>query len=117
MSSEENKKMVEYIFSELSKGNDKPLINAMANEIQWRWMGTGNLSRTFKGKSSVLNELWNSVKTSIAQPYKVFPHRFIADGDYVVIEHTGLGGGVMGDMGKPLPASRFTVLPATSRLH
>jgi hypothetical protein len=25
-----------------------------------------------------------------------------------------LGGGVMGDMGKPLPASRLAVLPATS---
>ena len=25
-----------------------------------------------------------------------------------------LGGGVMGDMGKPLPAARFAVMPATS---
>jgi hypothetical protein len=25
-----------------------------------------------------------------------------------------LGGGVMGDMGKPLPASRLAILPATS---
>jgi hypothetical protein len=25
-----------------------------------------------------------------------------------------LGGGVMGDMGKPLPASRLAVMPATS---
>jgi hypothetical protein len=41
------------------------------------------------------------------------------DSDVVTLEHTValfrlLGGGVMGDMGKPLPASRLAVLPATS---
>ena len=89
MSEEENKKMMRHIFSELSKGNDEPFIEAMADEMKWHWMGTGHLSKSFKGKSSVLNELWSSVKTTITQPYTVVPHRFIADGDYVVIEHTG----------------------------
>ena len=41
------------------------------------------------------------------------------DADVVTLEHSVvlfrlLGGGVMGDMGKPLPASRLAVLPATS---
>ncbi len=41
------------------------------------------------------------------------------DADVATLEHSVamfrlLGGGVMGDMGKPLPASRFAVLPATS---
>ena len=41
------------------------------------------------------------------------------DADVVTLEHTValfrlLGGGVMGDMGKPLPASRLAILPATS---
>jgi pimeloyl-ACP methyl ester carboxylesterase len=41
------------------------------------------------------------------------------DADVVTLEHTValfrlLGGGVMGDMGKPMPASRLAVLPATS---
>lgn len=41
------------------------------------------------------------------------------DADVVTLEHTValfrlLGGGVMGDMGAPLPASRLAVLPATS---
>jgi pimeloyl-ACP methyl ester carboxylesterase len=42
-----------------------------------------------------------------------------ADADVATLEHSValfrlLGGGVMGDMGKPLPASRLAVLPATS---
>ena len=41
------------------------------------------------------------------------------DADVVTLEHSValfrlLGGGAMGDMGKPLPASRLAVLPATS---
>ena len=41
------------------------------------------------------------------------------DADVTTLEHTVemfrlLGGGVMGDMGKPLPASRLAILPATS---
>lgn len=41
------------------------------------------------------------------------------DADVATLEHSValfrlLGGGVMGDMGKPLPASRLAVLPATS---
>jgi pimeloyl-ACP methyl ester carboxylesterase len=41
------------------------------------------------------------------------------DADVTTLEHSValfrlLGGGVMGDMGKPLPASRLAVLPATS---
>jgi pimeloyl-ACP methyl ester carboxylesterase len=41
------------------------------------------------------------------------------DADVVTLEHSValfrlLGGGVMGDMGKPLPASRLAVIPATS---
>jgi len=41
------------------------------------------------------------------------------DADVATLEHTVamfrlLGGGVMGDMGNPLPASRLAILPATS---
>jgi pimeloyl-ACP methyl ester carboxylesterase len=41
------------------------------------------------------------------------------DADVATLEHTVtlfrlLGGGVMGDMGKPLPASRLAIMPATS---
>ena len=41
------------------------------------------------------------------------------DADVMTLEHSValfrlLGGGVMGDMGKPLPASRLAILPATS---
>lgn len=51
MSSTDNKQLMQDIFSGLSKGNDKPFIEAMAEDTQWTWMGTGQWSRTFKGKN------------------------------------------------------------------
>lgn len=77
------------IFSELEKGNDKPFLEAMADDMRWIWMGTGQWSKVFDGKKAVLNGLWAAVKTTLVPPFKVVVHRFIADGDYVVVEARG----------------------------
>src|SRR5260221_684441 len=89
MSAADNKQLMQYIFAELSKGNDKPFVDAMAEDMQWTWMGSGQWSRTFAGKESVLGELWSAVRTTLKPPYKVVAHRFIADGDYVAVEASG----------------------------
>lgn len=89
MSSHKNKQLMQDIFSELSKGNDKPFVEAMAEDMQWIWMGSGPWSKTFAGKQAVLDELWSAVRATLVPPYKVVAHRFIADGDYVVVEANG----------------------------
>jgi len=89
MNTTENKQLMKDIFSELSKGNDKLLIAAMSENMQWNWMGTGQWSKSFKGKSTVLNELWAAVKTTLTQPFKVVADFIIAEGDYVVVQSSG----------------------------
>jgi len=89
MSAQDNKQLMQAIFAELSNGNDQPLIDAMAEEFQWHWMGSGPWSKTFKGKSAVLGELWSAVRKTLVPPYKVIAHRFIADGEHVAIEASG----------------------------
>lgn len=84
-----NKQFMESIFLELAKGNDKPFIEAWAEDIQWTWMGTGQWSKTFNGKPAVSNELRASVKATITQPFKIVAHRFISEGDCVVVEASG----------------------------
>jgi pimeloyl-ACP methyl ester carboxylesterase len=54
----------------------------------------------------------------LAQTHKVYAI-ITGDADVVTLEHAVamfrlLGGGVMGDMGKPLSSSRLAVMPATS---
>jgi len=80
---------MQHIFAEMAKGNIDPFVDAMADDMRWTWMGSGNLSHTFQGKESVVNELLASVKETLKPPYQVIPHRFIADGNFVVVEHTG----------------------------
>jgi len=58
---------------------------------------------------------WEAEVRSLKTPVLVIS----GDADVATLEHTVslfrmLGGGEMGDMGKPLPASRLAVLPATS---
>ncbi|MDB5013143.1 MAG: hypothetical protein JWQ25_1345 [Daejeonella sp.] len=89
MNSTENKQLMQGIFYELSKGNDKPFIEAMADDMQWIWMGSGQWSKTFKGKNEVLGELWSAVRQTLEPPYRVFANNFIADGDYVTVEAVG----------------------------
>lgn len=73
----------------LAEGNDQPFLDAMHRDIRWIWMGSGDLSRTFDGKEAVLNELWQSVKTDIAQPFRVKANLILAEGAYVVVEGQG----------------------------
>lgn len=84
-----NKQAMQEIFSELSKGNNKALINAMSEEMCWNWMGTGHRAKSFVGKPAVVHELLAAAQTTIKQPSKAKVHRILADGDYVVVESTG----------------------------
>lgn len=89
MSTSNNKQLMQEIFAEMAKGNLDPFVDAIADDMQWTWMGSGNLSHTFQGKEAVVNELLAAVKETLKPPYQVIPHRFIVDGDFVVVEHTG----------------------------
>lgn len=85
----DEKKLITHVMTALAEGNDRPLLDAMHDDMKWTWMGSGDLSKTFDGKESVLNELWKSVKTDITQPFRVRANLIIAEREYVVVE--GLG--------------------------
>ena len=89
MSAVQNKHLMETIFAQLSLGNDQPFLDAMAEDMQWTWMGSGQWAKTFQGKQSVVKDLWESVKTTLLPPYKATANRIISDGDYVVVEAIG----------------------------
>ena len=83
------KKLVIDVMSALAEGDDQPFLEAMHDGMTWTWMGSGDLSKTFDGKETVINELWKSVKTDIVQPFKVKASMIIAEGEYVVVEGMG----------------------------
>ena len=89
MSAMDNKHRMQEIFAAMANGTLEPLFAAMAEDMQWRWMGTDQWSRTFHGKDAVINELFGAVKDTLTPVFSVVVHRFVAEGEYVVVEHSG----------------------------
>jgi ketosteroid isomerase-like protein len=85
----ENKELMQAIFSELASGNSRPFVEAMADDIRWTVTGQTKWSRTYEGKQSVLTELLGTLRSRIADRVRTVAHRFIAEGDFVVVEARG----------------------------
>jgi uncharacterized protein len=53
------------------------------------WAQVGSWSRTFTGKEAILNDLHGHVRSLLVERTRTVAHRFIADGDHVVVEAKG----------------------------
>ena len=54
-----------------------------------RLSGTTAWSKTYRGKPAILNDLIAPLRRVLAPPLKTHAHRFIAEGDIVVVEARG----------------------------
>ncbi|HLY92564.1 MAG TPA: nuclear transport factor 2 family protein [Candidatus Angelobacter sp.] len=89
MSAQDNKQIVQAIFAELAQGNSRPLVEAMADDFSWTVSGSNRWAGTYTGKQAVLNDLLGQLRARIEGRIKTIPHRFIAEGDFVVVEARG----------------------------
>ena len=89
-----NKKLIQNIFAAAGApdpaGRDRSLfVASLADDATWTVTGQYSWSRTFTGKPSILNDLHGHVRTRLAERTRTIAHRFIADGDHVVVEAKG----------------------------
>jgi ketosteroid isomerase-like protein len=94
MSALENKKLMQEIFAAAgspdSAVRDRALfIATLADDATWTVTGQYSWSRTFKGKEAIMNDLHGHVRSRLVDRSRTLAHRFIADGDHVVIEAKG----------------------------
>jgi ketosteroid isomerase-like protein len=89
-----NKELIQQIFA--AAGNPDPAVRdralfvaSLADDATWTVTGQYSWSRTFSGKPSILNDLHGHVRTRLADRARTVAHRFIADGDHVVVEAKG----------------------------
>ena len=94
MSAEANKKLIQEIFA--AAANPDPAIRdrslfiaSLADDVTWTVTGQYSWSRTFTGKQSILNDLHGHVRSLLVERSRTIAHRFIADGDHVVVEARG----------------------------
>ena len=89
MSAEANKKLMQEAFAEIEGGKGTLFAAMLADDVVMRVTGQYTWSRTFEGKDSVLRDLYGYVRSLVEQGSRTVPLRFIADGDYVVVEARG----------------------------
>lgn len=89
MSSAENKQLMQQIFAGMAQGNSRLLVEAMADDFCWTVSGNTKWSKTYAGKHAVLSELFATLRSRISGLVRTVGDRFIADGDYVVVEAHG----------------------------
>lgn len=94
MSAASNKKLMQDIFAAAanpeSGARDRALfIASLAEDAQWTVTGQYSWSRTFSGKDEILNDLHGHVRSRLIDRTRTVAHRFIADGDLVVVEAKG----------------------------
>jgi hypothetical protein len=53
-----SKRRVSDIMSAMSEGRVRPLFDAMAEDVTWRWMGVKQWTRSFNGKQTVIGTLF-----------------------------------------------------------
>jgi uncharacterized protein len=89
MTTAENKQLLQEAFAETAKGNGRAFVAALADDVAWTIIGTTAWSRTYQGKVAVLAELLGPLNTQLANRNTITAHRFVAEGDQVVVEGRG----------------------------
>ncbi|MCA1476917.1 MULTISPECIES: nuclear transport factor 2 family protein [Bradyrhizobium] len=94
MNASANKKLLQDIFAAAANpdpaARDRALFTAsLADDAKWVVTGQYSWSRTFAGKDAILKDLHGYVRTRLRDRTRTVAHRFIADGDTVVVEAKG----------------------------
>ena len=89
MSEAENKRVMRDAFDELARGNGRPFMDRLGDEVRWTIIGTTAWSRTYQGKPAVRDELMGPLFAQFADRYTNKATRIVAEGDIVVIECSG----------------------------
>ena len=84
------KQVVKNNFEQLAKGNGEPLLQSLAETVQWTIIGTTVLSKTFNGKQAVIDQLLVPFREALVNGHiHIHVDNILADGDYVVVQGHG----------------------------
>lgn len=89
MSANENRQLIESIFAGTAAGERTLFVDHLADDVTMTVTGQNSWSQTFTGKASLLGDLYGYLRMLLVEPRRTIPLRFIADGDFVVVEAKG----------------------------
>jgi uncharacterized protein len=89
VTSADNKQLMQHAFEHLAQGDGRPFTDLMAEDFHWTITGKTAWSRTYQGKQAVTEHLLRPLFAQFADRYRNTAQRFIAEGEWVVIQCRG----------------------------
>jgi uncharacterized protein len=89
MSTQHHKSLLKKVFAETAKGNGRPFVEALSDEVVWTIKGTTPWSKKYVGKGAVLKDLLGPLSAQLSGANTITASRFIGEGDVVVVEGQG----------------------------
>jgi ketosteroid isomerase-like protein len=77
----QNKRVIEHVYAELSRGNSRPFVDALADDVRWSMIGRTAWSGVYEGKEAVLKTLLAPLRAQFEGQYTARAERLIAEGD------------------------------------
>jgi ketosteroid isomerase-like protein len=84
-----NKEIMTALYAEIAKGNGRPYVEALADDVTFRAIGSNSWSVNIKGKEELVREVYARVRERMEGPLKSQATRILADGDFVVVQARG----------------------------
>jgi uncharacterized protein len=89
MNAVDNKKLMQEIFAAVARGERGAYVDRLADDVIMTVTGQYSWSRTFRGKESVMRDLYGYVASRVNEGRRTIPIRVLADEDWVVVEAVG----------------------------
>lgn len=89
MRASENKRLLQAVFHELGQGSGEALIDCLAEDCRWTVMGSTSWSGVYAGKESIVETFLNPLAEEFADKYINSACRFVAEGEFVVVQSKG----------------------------
>jgi uncharacterized protein (TIGR02246 family) len=89
MSTSTNKQAMQTVFEAMAVGDTRPFGELMADDCRWVSPGQSAWSGQWHGKKAMNEQLFAPLYKRFAGKYTNHASRFIADGDFVVVECRG----------------------------
>jgi uncharacterized protein len=80
---------LQFIFNETGSGNWQPFVEALADDAEWTVIGSTGWSKTYRGKSQILSDLFAPLQRVLAPPRKSHALYMIAEGNMVAVQGQG----------------------------
>ena len=84
-----NKEIMTALYAEIAKGNGRPYVEALADDVTFRAIGSNSWSVKTKGKEELVREIYARVRERMEGPLKSRATRILADGDFVIVQARG----------------------------